>query len=132
MVGDAWTDIVRNVGAIAGGDNEMPDPVEIQKAQLRRMEQTRQRVSSTVKDPATAEALKPYYHYFCKRPGFHDAYLPTFNRPNVTLVDLRAEPFDRFTESGLRAGGRNYPLDVVVLAIGFDAFTGPVMKISTR
>ena len=123
VVGDAWTDIVRNVGAIAGGDNEKPDPVEIQKAQLRRMEQTRQRVASTVKDPATAEALKPYYHYFCKRPGFHDSYLPTFNRPNVTLVDTKGKGVERITPKGVIVDGKEYPLDLLVYATGFDFMT---------
>jgi len=123
MVGDAWTDIVRNVGAIAGGDNEMPDPAEIQKAQFRRMEQTRQRVAATVKDPATAEALKPYYHYFCKRPGFHDNYLPTFNRPNVTLVDTKGKGVERITPKGVVVDGKEYPLDLLVYATGFDFMT---------
>ena len=56
-------------------------------ADFQKMEQVRARVDAIVKDPATAEALKPWYRQFCKRPCFHDEYLPTFNRPNVTLVD---------------------------------------------
>ena len=51
------------------------------------MEQIRARVDAIVKDPKTAEALKPYYPYGCKRPTFHDEFLPTFNLPHVTLVD---------------------------------------------
>ena len=56
------------------------------------------------KDPATAEALKPWYRQFCKRPSFHDEYLPTFNRPNVTLVDTDGQGVERITENG--RGGR--------------------------
>ena len=51
------------------------------------MEQVRARAESIVEDPETAEALKPYYRQFCKRPCFHDEYLPTFNRSNVVLVN---------------------------------------------
>ena len=52
------------------------------------MERIRARVDELVDDPVTAAALKPYYGRFCKRPGFNDDYLPTFNRPNVTLIDI--------------------------------------------
>src|SRR6185312_9506448 len=66
-------------------------PEEMIERQLnsnfRIMEQIRARVDAIVKDPKTAEALKPYYAYGCKRPTFHDEFLPTFNKPNVTLVD---------------------------------------------
>ena len=62
------------------------------------MEQIRARVDAIVKDPKTAAALKPYYPYGCKRPTFHDEYLPTFNLPHVTLVDTaprRRQPDQR-------------------------------------
>jgi cyclohexanone monooxygenase len=118
MVNDAWTDIVANVGAVAGG--EKTDPQAAQIAQLKKMEMTRQRVAATVKDPATAEALKPYYHYFCKRPGFHDNYLPTYNRPNVTLVDTKGKGVERITPKGVVVEGKEYPLDLLVYATGFD------------
>jgi cyclohexanone monooxygenase len=121
MVSDAWTDIVGNVGAIAGG--EKPDPAAAQLAQLKKMEMTRRRVASIVKDPATAEALKPYYHYFCKRPAFHDNYLPTFNRPNVTLVDTGGKGVERITPAGVVVAGKEYPLDLLVYATGFDFMT---------
>src|SRR3546814_10207202 len=60
---------------------------ERNKAEILKMEKVRQRIDAIVGDAATAEALKPYYHYFCKRPGFSDDYLQVFNRANVTLVD---------------------------------------------
>jgi cyclohexanone monooxygenase len=118
MVDDAWTDIVGNVGAVAGG--EKSDPQAAQIAQLKKMEMTRQRVASIVKDPATAEALKPYYHYLCKRPCFHDNYLPTYNRPNVTLVDTGGKGVERITPKGVVVAGKEYPLDLLVYATGFD------------
>ena len=59
----------------------------VELADFEKMEQIRARVDELVGDPATAEALKPYYRQFCKRPCFHDEYLDAFNRPNVTLVD---------------------------------------------
>ena len=60
-------------------------------ADFQKMEQIRARVDAIVEDPETAEALKPYYRQFCKRPCFHDEYLDTFNRPNVTLVDTQGQ-----------------------------------------
>jgi cyclohexanone monooxygenase len=76
-----------------------------------------------VKDPATAEALKPYYHYFCKRPCFHDNYLPTYNRPNVTLVDTKGKGVERITPAGVVVAGKEYPLDLLIYATGFDFMT---------
>ena len=70
------------------------------------MEQIRARVDAIVHDPATAEALKPYYRQFCKRPCFHDEYLDTFNRPNVTLVDTQGKGVERITAEGRRRDGR--------------------------
>ena len=70
-------------------------------ADFKKMNQIRARVDATVQDPATAEALKPWYRQFCKRPTFNDDYLPTFNRPNVTLVDTKGRGVDRVTETGL-------------------------------
>ena len=58
------------------------------------MEQIRARVDDIVDGPATAEALKPWYRQFCKRPCFHDEYLQAFNRPNVTLVDTDGQGVD--------------------------------------
>ena len=71
------------------------------------MEEHRQRVAEVVEDPATAEALKPYYRYMCKRPCFHDEYLTAFNQPNVTLVDCPAG-IERVTERGPVVDGEQY------------------------
>ncbi|MDG2002586.1 MAG: NAD(P)/FAD-dependent oxidoreductase, partial [Novosphingobium sp.] len=68
MVHDGWTDIINHIGAMTGGKNKHTSAEALQLAQMRKMEMTRRRVDSIVEDPETAEALKPYYNYFCKRP----------------------------------------------------------------
>ena len=83
------------------------------------MEQIRARVDAIVEDPATAEALKPYYPYGCKRPTFHDEYLPTFNLPHVHLVDTAPVGVTKINERGVVHDGVEYPLDVLVYATGF-------------
>jgi cation diffusion facilitator CzcD-associated flavoprotein CzcO len=98
-------------------------PEELLEKQLesnfRIMEQIRERVDEIVEDPRTAAALKPYYPYFCKRPTFHDEYLPTFNRPNVTLVDTAPMGVREINERGVVHDGTEYPLDVLIYATGF-------------
>jgi cyclohexanone monooxygenase len=86
---------------------------------FRIMEQIRARVDAIVKDPVTAEALKPYYPYGCKRPTFHDEYLPTFNLPNVSLVDTAPRGVAKIDADGVIHNGQHYPLDVLVYATGF-------------
>jgi cation diffusion facilitator CzcD-associated flavoprotein CzcO len=72
------------------------------------------------------QALKPWYRLFCKRPCFHDDYLETFNRPNVTLVDTLGEGIQGMTRKGVLARGKEYEVDVVILATGFETgFTIP-------
>ena len=68
--------------------------------------------------------LKPWYRFLCKRPCFNDDYLPTFNRPNVTLVDVSAtRGVERMTETGLVANGVEYEVDCIVYASGFEITT---------
>src|SRR3546814_17807882 len=76
----------------------------MQVADFLKMEENRQRVEQIVTDRAAAEALKPYYNVNCKRPPFHDEYLPAFNRPNVTLVDTGGSGIERLTPGGLVVG----------------------------
>ncbi len=86
---------------------------------FRIMEQIRARVDDIVKDPKTAAALKPYYAYGCKRPTFHDEYLPTFNLPHVTLVDTAPAGVSRINQHGVVHDGVEYKLDVLIYATGF-------------
>ena len=127
LVQDGWTEIIRNLISMANfrGSNidraQVPRLMEL--ADFRKMEQIRGRVDSIVKDPRTAEALKPWYRQFCKRPCFHDEYLATFNRPNVHLVDTNGQGVERLTESGVVANGVEYPVDCIVFASGFEVGT---------
>ena len=89
------------------------------ESNFRIMEQIRARVDAIVEDPKTAEALKPYYPYGCKRPTFHDEYLPVFNQPHVTLVDTAPRGVSRINENGVVHDGTEYPLDVLIYATGF-------------
>jgi cation diffusion facilitator CzcD-associated flavoprotein CzcO len=90
------------------------------QANFRIMEQIRERVDTIVNDPKTAAPLKPYYPYGCKRPTFHDEYLPTFNLPNVHLVDTAPLGVKEINERGVVHDGVEYPLDVLIYATGFE------------
>ncbi|MBC8475789.1 MAG: NAD(P)-binding domain-containing protein [Gammaproteobacteria bacterium] len=87
---------------------------------FRIMEQIRARVDAIVDDPTTAAALKPYYPYGCKRPTFHDEYLPAFNLPHVNLVDTAPRGVNKINENGVVHEGIEYPLDVLIYATGFE------------
>ncbi len=95
------------------------------------MEEHRARVSEIVHDPSVAESLKPYYRYLCKRPLFHDEYLATFNRDNVTLVDCPAG-LDRITERGVVVDGEEIALDCIIYATGFEAELTPFPRRATH
>ena len=85
------------------------------------MERLRQRVDSIVQDKATAEALKPWYRFLCKRPCSNDDYYSTFNRPNVTLVDVsKTQGVECMTEKGFIANGQEYEIDCMIFASGFE------------
>ena len=86
---------------------------------FRIMEQIRARVDAIVKDPKTAQALKPFYPYGCKRPTFHDEFLPAFNLPHVHLVDTAPMGVKEINERGVVHDGIEYPLDVLIYATGF-------------
>src|SRR5580700_5390291 len=128
LVSDGWTDIIRNLGGLLvarpkteRSPQELGNLMEI--ADFKKMNQIRARVDAIVKDPKTAEALKPWYRQFCKRPTFNDDYLPTFNRPNVTLVDTLGRGVERITERGLVFDGVEYEADCIIFATGFEVGT---------
>ena len=127
LVADAWTSITRKLPVMRHDGDGVVDPAQrsrdIEIADFAKMEEVRARVDAIVTDPATAEALKPWYGYFCKRPCFHDGYLQTFNRDNVTLVDTRGRGVQRITESGVVVGGVPYELDCLIFATGFEVGT---------
>ena len=119
LVNDGWTANFLDARDDQGGD---VDPSQM--ANFRKMESLRQRISDVVEDPKTAEALKPWYNYFCKRPCFNDYYLQAFNRPNVHLVDTNGQGVERIDETGIWANGVHYPLDCIVFSTGFEVGTG--------
>ena len=129
LVNDGWTEIIRNLLLIVKSEDE-PDlsrealMEKMELADFQKMEQIRARVDKVVNDPDTAEHLKPYYRQFCKRPCFHDDYLPAFNRSNVTLVDTDGHGVDRITERGVVVDGREYEVDCLIFATGFEVGTG--------
>ncbi len=93
----------------------------------------RSKIRQTVTDPATAEALCPTtYPIGTKRLCVDIGYYETYNRDNVTLVDVRRDPIDRATPRGIKTAVREYELDVIVFATGFDAITGALLEIDIR
>jgi cyclohexanone monooxygenase len=126
MVNDGWTDIIRNLLILARGKpgESGGDPSAIvELADFKKMEQIRGRVESVVKDPGTADALKPWYRQFCKRPCFHDEYLDAFNRPNVRLVDTDGKGVEKITEHSVVANGEHFEIDCLIYATGFEVGT---------
>jgi cyclohexanone monooxygenase len=128
LVNDGWTDIIRNLLFMAKRDRqaggEAADAATImQLADFQKMESIRARVDSVIKEKDTAEALKPYYNQFCKRPCFHDEYLDTFNRENVTLVATGGLGVERITENAIIANGKTYEIDCLIYATGFEVGT---------
>lgn len=127
LVADAWTSITRKLPVMRhdtdGAVSSEQRTRDIEIADFAKMEEIRARVEGIVTDRATAEALKPWYGYFCKRPCFHDEYLQTFNRDNVTLVDTLGRGVDRITETGVVVGGVSYELDCLIFATGFEVGT---------
>ena len=122
LVDDGWTHIHRRDGAERA---DCPDDLALARelADFERMEEVRARIEEIVEDKQTAEALKPWYGHMCKRPCFHDEYLQSFNRPNVTLVDTKGAGVQEITENGIVVEGREYELDLLIFSTGFEVTT---------
>jgi cation diffusion facilitator CzcD-associated flavoprotein CzcO len=130
LVGDRWTDVWKRLGKMGSQGNAGPgartDPAELlQLADYQKMEEIRARIDTVVTDKSTAEALKPWYNLFCKRPLYSDDYLQTFNYPNVILVDTKGEGVERITPSGAVFGDTEYELDCLIYATGFTVGVPP-------
>ena len=127
LIQDGWTEIIRNLISMANyrgkglQRSEIAEMIEL--ADFQKMEQVRARAQEIVNDPDVAESLKPYYRQFCKRPCFHDDYLPTFNRDNVHLIDTDGKGIDEISERGIVANGKLVELDCIIFATGFEVGT---------
>jgi cation diffusion facilitator CzcD-associated flavoprotein CzcO len=125
LVSDGWTGSARLLEKLVPTDaysGLSPDERERlgEIVDFQKMNELRDRVAAVIEDPATAETLKPWYRYMCKRPTFSDHYLQTFNRPNVTLVDTADHGgVERVTETSIVVGGKEYEVDCVIFATGF-------------
>ena len=117
LINDGWTDIFRNLTGIAAKlasrklgrrltGAERAELMEL--SDYKKMNFIRDRAEDVVKDSSVAESLKPWYRQFCKRPCFHDEYLDTYNRDNVTLVDTQGKGVDALTPTGVQVGDQHY------------------------
>jgi cation diffusion facilitator CzcD-associated flavoprotein CzcO len=91
-----------------------------ENANIDYMMRIHQRIDSIVEDQSTADALKPWYMFMCKRPCFHNDYLPAFNRTNVQLVDTRGQGVNEITAQGPLFDGKQYAVDLLIYATGFE------------
>ena len=130
LVCDFWTELGRNTAArvLALEDPASLSPEQFmtirEEEDYKVMERLRRRVDSIVDNDDIAEALKPYYRFLCKRPCSNDDYLETFNRPNVTLIDVSAtKGVQRATAKGLVANDIEYDVDCIIYASGFEITT---------
>ena len=131
LVQDGWTDIAQRIRDRIVA--EMSEPgAELTPELLRsayeaadddKMDEIRARVDAVVEDPATAEALKPWYRQLCKRPCFHDDYLQSYNEPGVRLIDTDGRGVERIDATGVWVAGEHHEVDCLVFASGFEVGT---------
>jgi cyclohexanone monooxygenase len=131
LVADGWTDIARRIGLSLMNRRSDAGNLDMEEISLRseiadfqKMNEIRARVDAEVSKADAAEALKPWYRQFCKRPTFNDDFLATFNRDNVHLIDVSASKgVDGITEKGVLANGEEIELDCLIFATGFEITT---------
>jgi len=128
LVKDGWTDIAQRIRdrIIADmGEDFGPEAMlrAYEDSDDEKMTEIRARVDTIVHDPATAEALKPWYRQLCKRPCFHDEYLQAYNEPSAHLVDTDGQGVERIDETGVWVAGVHHELDCIIFASGFEVGT---------
>jgi cation diffusion facilitator CzcD-associated flavoprotein CzcO len=130
LVKDGWTDIAKRirdrvVAMVSSGRSFEPELLReaFEDSDDEKMEEIRARVDAVVADPATAEALKPWYRQLCKRPCFHDEYLQAYNEPTAHLVDTDGKGVERIDATGVWVGDTHYDLDCIIYASGFEVGT---------
>ncbi|MEW1717951.1 NAD(P)/FAD-dependent oxidoreductase [Streptomyces sp. NPDC093109] len=133
LVADQWTAAAGLLEKLLPSFRRQGDrkafEIAYEAADAAKMNELRARVEETVTDADTAERLKPWYRYACKRPTFSDKYYPAFNRANVTLVDTAdTHGIERITENGVVVGGTAYELDCLIFATGFSVGTSGILS----
>ena len=128
LVQDGWTDLARRIREqirkLAPQERTVPKMlVAYEDADFEKMEEIRARVDAIVKERQTAAKLKAWYRQLCKRPCFHDTYLQSFNTPSVHLVDTEGKGVERITATGVVVAGKEYPVDCIIYASGFEVGT---------
>ncbi len=128
LVQDGWTDLARRIREqirkLPPADRTVPKMLAAyEDADFEKMEEIRARADTVVQDHETAAKLKAWYRQLCKRPCFHDAYLQSFNNPAVHLIDTEGKGVERITETGVVVAGRQYPVDCIIYASGFEVGT---------
>jgi len=128
LVGDGWTDLIGKLlfGLQQNPSGDMsPQGIAraVELADFEKMEEIRARAEAVVKDKETADKLKAWYRQLCKRPRFHDEYLEAFNNPNTHLVDTDGQGVEAITEKGFVVAGREYEVDCIIYASGFEVGT---------
>lgn len=119
MISDGWTKHIWELHQSPDG-KQVDFQMRLKDREVFKMEELRQRVDGIVKDRETANSLKAWYVRSCKRPGFNDDYLETFNLPNVHLVDTNGQGVDEVTADGVVVAGKEQKLDCIIYATGFD------------
>jgi cation diffusion facilitator CzcD-associated flavoprotein CzcO len=128
LVQDGWTDLNKRIRArIIQLPKEQRTPPNMlaafEDSDFEKMEEIRARVDSIVDDRETAAKLKAWYRQLCKRPCFHDSYLQAFNTPSAHLVDTDGKGVEKITETGVVVAGKEYKLDCIIYASGFEVGT---------
>ena len=128
LVQDGWTDLAGRIRAqiskLAPAERSVPKMLAAyEDADFEKMTEIRARTDAIVQDRDTADKLKAWYRQLCKRPCFHDAYLQAFNHPAVHLIDTEGRGVDRITATGVVVDGREYPVDCIIYASGFEVGT---------
>ncbi len=121
LVADGWTRVMWENTQFEADTPE--EAARMEQSDFETMDEIRRRVDDVVDDPETAENLKPWYGKHCKRVCFHDEYLQAFNRPNVHLVDTDGLGVQQVNARGVVVDGKEYPLDLLVFASGFEVTT---------
>lgn len=128
LVQDGWTrNWSRMTDAMYSAAEQGPEEMarRRQVADFEKMNAMRARIDQIIKDPETAESLKPYFNWMCKRPLFVDGYFETYNRPSVKLIDTKGRSLDRITENAIVFDGVEYEVDCIIVASGFEVASPP-------